>query len=101
MPTGHREKRHRAPVSDQPAFRWACNKRFRLAITTFADNSRRASRWALHAQARARGHDHPHAVRVLARAWIHVIWRCWIDDPGRHGIAIRLTEPAQTNLVTA
>lgn len=24
-------------------FRWACNKRFRLAITTFADNSRHAS----------------------------------------------------------
>jgi hypothetical protein len=27
-------------------------------------------------------------VRVLARAWIYVIWRCWQDhqpyDPGRH-----------------
>jgi hypothetical protein len=38
--------------------------------------------------ARARGHDHPHAIRILARAWLHVIWRCWQDrvpyDPGKH-----------------
>ena len=63
-------------------FRWACNKRFRVAITTFADNSRHASPWAaqVYADARARGHDHPHAIRVLARAWIRVIWRCWIDQ---------------------
>jgi transposase len=27
-------------------FRWACNKRFRKAITTFADNSRHSSPWA-------------------------------------------------------
>ncbi|MFJ2030155.1 IS110 family transposase [Streptosporangium sp. NPDC087985] len=27
-------------------FRWACNKRFRAAMTTFADNSRHASPWA-------------------------------------------------------
>jgi transposase len=77
-------------------FRWACNKRLRVAITTFADNSRHASPWAAHvyAQARARGHDHPHAVRTLARAWIRVIWRCWIHqvpyDPGRHGNALQL-----------
>ena len=77
-------------------FRWACNKRFRKAMTTFADNSRHASPWAarVYADARARGHDHPHAIRVLARAWIRVIWRCWIDqvpyDPGRHGNARHL-----------
>ena len=42
-------------------FRWACNKRFRNAITTFADNSRHASPWAaqVYTDARARGHDHP------------------------------------------
>jgi transposase len=80
-------------------FRWACNKRLRLAITTFAGNSRHASPWAarVYAEARARGHDHPHAVRVLARAWIRVIWRCWIDqtpyEPGRHGNARQL-QPA-------
>jgi transposase len=77
-------------------FRWACNKRFRVAITTFADNSRHASPWAarVYTDARARGHDHPHAVRVLARAWIRVIWRCWIDqipyDPTQHGNAQHL-----------
>lgn len=74
-------------------FRWACNKRFRVAVTTFADNSRHASPWAaqVYTHARNRGHDHPHAVRVLARAWIRIIWRCWTDripyDPDRHGNA--------------
>jgi transposase len=77
-------------------FRWACNKRFRAAVTTFADNSRHASPWAasIYNQARAAGKDHPHAVRILARAWIRVIYRCWIDgtpyDPARHGAAAAL-----------
>lgn len=77
-------------------FRWACNKRFRQAITTFADNSRHESPWAAHiyAQARARGHDHPHAVRILARAWIRVIYRCWHTgqpyDANLHGGAQRM-----------
>jgi len=85
-------------------FRWACNKRFRVAITTFADNSRHASPWAakVYTDARTRGLDHPHAVRVLARAWIRVIWRCWIDqipyDPARHGNAVRLHQPRQNDL---
>jgi transposase len=88
-------------------FRWACNKRFRVAITTFADNSRHANPWAakVYADARARGHDHPHAVRVLARAWIRVIWRCWQDrvayDPARHGNANRLVQTGQNNLLAA
>jgi len=77
-------------------FRWACNKRFRVAITTFADNSRHSSPWAadIYARARARNHDHPHAVRILARAWIRVIYRCWTEgtpyDPNQHGGAQRL-----------
>lgn len=77
-------------------FRWACNKRFRRALTTFADNSRHASPWAaqIYTQARARGHDHPHAVRILARAWTRVIYRCWHDqqpyNPTLHGGAQRL-----------
>jgi len=80
-------------------FRWACNKRFRAAITTFAGNSRHASPWAakIYNDARASGKDHPHAVRILARAWIRVIWRCWLDstpyDPAKHAAAARLTEP--------
>jgi transposase len=79
-------------------FRWACNKRFRKAMTTFADNSRHASPWAaqIYRDAIAAGKDHPHAVRVLARAWIRVIWRCWLDstpyNPDKHGAAHRLTE---------
>ncbi len=44
--------------------------------------------------ARARGHDHPHAVRILARAWLHVIWRCWQDrvpyDPAKHSALQRV-----------
>jgi transposase len=80
-------------------FRWACNKRFRRAMTIFADNSRHASPWAakIYNDARAAGKDHPHAVRILARAWIRVIWRCWLDgtpyDPARHGAAAALAEP--------
>jgi transposase len=88
-------------------FRWACNKRFRFAVTTFADNSRHASPWAakVYTDARARGLDHPHAVRVLARAWIRVIWRCWNDrtpyNPSRHGNAQRLIEPGHTEPLAA
>lgn len=76
------------------AFRWACNTRFRQAATTFADNSRHDSAWAADIYQRAinRGCDHPHAVRILARAWVRVIWRCWLDrvpyDPARHGGAV-------------
>jgi len=71
-------------------FRWACDKQLRDAVCDFANDSRHANPWAadLYNRARARGHDHPHAVRVLARAWLHVIWRCWQThtpyDPTRH-----------------
>lgn len=76
------------------AFRWACNHRLRSAVTCFADNSRHASQWAanVYGRARARGCDHPHAIRILARAWIRVLWRMWIDrssyDPARHRAAL-------------
>jgi transposase len=79
-------------------FRWACNKRFRRAITTFADNSRHASPWAakIYNDARAAGKDHPHAVRILARAWVRIIWRCWQDgvpyDPAKHGNATKINQ---------
>jgi transposase len=63
------------------SFRWACNKRLRSALTCWADNSRHASPWAarVYQAARARGCDHPHAVRILARVWLRVLWRCWQD----------------------
>ena len=84
------------PTTFRDKVRYKVMRDRREMITTFADNSRHASPWAarVYADARARGHDHPHAVRVVARAWIRVIWRCWIDqapyDPGRHGHALQL-----------
>ncbi|MGV1446107.1 IS110 family transposase [Klebsiella pneumoniae] len=74
-------------------FRWACNHRLRAALTCMADNSRHANAWAasVYAKARARGCDHPHAIRILSRAWLRVIWRAWTDrkpyDPALHGRA--------------
>ena len=71
-------------------YRWACNKRLRRAVTCFADNSRHASPWSaqVYRRARDRGCDHPHAVRILGRAWLRVLWRCWQDrkpyDPAAH-----------------
>ena len=71
-------------------FRWGCNKRLRDAFCTLADSSRHHNPWAqdLYAAARARGHDHPRALRTLGRAWCRIVWRCWQDrvpyDPARH-----------------
>lgn len=71
-------------------FRFATNRRARIAITTFADNSRHGSTWAakIYTDARARKKRHPHATRILARAWLRVIWACWRDgacyDPDIH-----------------
>lgn len=78
------------------SFRRACNKRLRRAMTCFAENSRQASPWAkdLYDRALARGCHHPHAIRILARAWVRVLWRCWRDrkpyDPALHGGAKRV-----------
>jgi transposase len=72
------------------SFRWAVDKQLRGAVTDFAGDSHHANPWAadLYTRARARGHDHPHAVRILARAWLHIIWKCWQDrapyDPTKH-----------------
>jgi transposase len=87
---------HASGKSRAVAFRWACNKRLRAALTTFADNSRHASPWAadVYQRARARGCDHPHAIRILARAWTRVLWRCWMTgqpyDATRHRGAQKL-----------
>lgn len=72
-------------------FRWNADKHLRDAVCDFAGDSFHANAWAndLYQRARARGHDHPHAVRVLARAWLNVIWKCWTTrtpyDPAKHG----------------
>jgi transposase len=61
------------------SFRYATNTKARKAITLYADNSRHACPWAqrIYHDARARGCRHPHAIRILARAWLRVIWACW------------------------
>lgn len=85
-----------APVTQQSGksravtFRWACNRRLRTALTTWADNSRHQSAWAkaIYTRARARGARHPHAIRILARAWVRILWRAWQNrtpyDPQLH-----------------
>jgi transposase len=71
-------------------FRWACDKRLRNHMATLADSTRHWHPWAHHTyqRARQRGCDHPHAIRILGRAWTRVLWRCWQDgapyDPTRH-----------------
>lgn len=79
-------------------FRWACDRRLRLAMATLADSTRHWHPWAreVYRRARARGQDHPHAIRTLGRAWTRVLWRCWQDglpyDPARHGNFRQLQE---------
>ncbi|MET8245151.1 IS110 family transposase [Streptomyces sp. NPDC005202] len=81
-------------------FRYAANRRARLAITRFADNSRHSSEWAakIYNDARAARKRHPHAIRILARAWLRVIWACWRDgtcyDPAIHQAGRKAKKPA-------
>ncbi len=78
-------------------FRWSCDKQLRDAVTDFAADSRRGNAWAadLYDRARARGHDHAHAVRILTRAWLQIIWHCWQNNvpynPNQHRALQRLT----------
>ena len=80
------------------SFRWACNKTLRDAVSVLADSSRKHNPWAqkIYDDAIARGCDHPHAIRILGRAWLRVIWRLWHNrtpyNPNRHGSLSRLLE---------
>ena len=82
-------------------FALACDKQVRDAVCDFAGDSRRANPWAadLYCRARARGHDHQHAVLILARAWLYAIWHCWQDrvayDPARHHALQRILKQDQ------
>ena len=74
--------------------------RLRQALVDFADGSRAASPEArdVYARARAGGLHRAHAIRVLARAWLRVTWRCWVghlrpDDPARHEAALAARVP--------
>lgn len=77
-------------------FRWAANTHARHALQIFADNSRHASAWAarLYAKHIANGKRHPHAIRILMRAWLRVIWACWHSerpyDPAFHRGELRV-----------
>lgn len=79
------------------AFRWGVDRHLRDAICDFAGDSRFSDPWAAnyYNRARDRGHDHNHAVRILARAWVHILWHCWHDntpyDPERHNARRHLT----------
>jgi transposase len=87
-PVTYASGKHRSVV-----FRFACNHRLRRALTCFADQSRHGNRWAadVYHRARSRGCDHPHAIRILARAWVRVLWRAWFSKapyhPHLHGSA--------------
>ena len=78
------------------SFRRACDKRLRRAVATLAESTRHHNVWArdVYLRARARGCDHAHAIRVLGRAWVRVIYRMWQDgvpyDEAKHGNLRRL-----------
>ncbi len=61
------------------SFRYATNPKPRQALTLWADNSRHGSTWAMHIyrEARLRGCRHPHAIRILARAWMRILYQLW------------------------
>ena len=78
------------------SFRWGCDKRLRDAVACPADATRHWHPWAhaVYQSARARGQDHPHAIRTLGRAWPRILWRMWQErtpyEPTRHGALNRL-----------
>jgi transposase len=82
--------------SKHAQFRWACDHRLRGAFDKLSDASRHHNPWAacIYNAARARGASHPHAARILGRAWSQIIWRLWHDhdtyDPLQHTALQRL-----------
>jgi transposase len=93
-PSTRASGKHRAVT-----FRWSADKKLRDALCDFAGDTRNGNEWARqrYQQLRADGKSHPHAERILARTWTHIIWRCWQDhtpyDPARHGALQRLKNP--------
>jgi transposase len=71
-------------------FRRAVNLKARQSFVVFVNNSRFDNPWAanLYRAARDRGKGHPHAARILGRAWLRTIHACWRNqtayDPTRH-----------------
>lgn len=67
-------------------------------------DTRHANPWSadLYNPAIARGHYHPHATHILARAWLHIVWKCWQTntpyDPIRHdALQTLLTQQGHPN----
>ena len=89
-----------APVTKEPGsmrnvgLRRAVNLKARQAFVVFVNNSRFDTPWAaqLYRAARDRGKRHPHAARILGRAWLRVIHACWRNqvpyDPGRPQLVV-------------
>jgi transposase len=92
-PSTRASGRHRSVT-----FRFSSDKKLRDALCDFAGDTMRANTWADHRyrSLRAAGKSHPHAERILARSWAHIIWRCWHDhtpyDPARHTSLQQLTQ---------
>ena len=90
-PSTRASGRHRSVT-----FRFSGDRKLRDAICDFAGDSRHANAWAAnrYRRLRAEGKTHPHAERILARSWTHVLWRCWQDrtpyNPVLHGAYQRL-----------
>jgi len=66
---------------DFDRFRYACDKEFRDAMTSFAYQSTRFCPWAgaFYAKARAAGQSHFQALRNLAAKWAKIIFRMWTE----------------------
>jgi len=79
-------------------FRWAFDKRLSDHFGVLAVSTRHRHPWAhdVYHHATDRGCEHPHASRILGRAWTRILWRCWQDhvpyDPTRHGNLTRLLQ---------
>jgi transposase len=67
--------------TDFDKFRFACDKEFRDAITSFAYQSTRFCPWAtaFYQRARGKGQSHYLALRNLAAKWLKIIYRMWIN----------------------
>jgi transposase len=100
-PVTRESGKHRAVT-----FRWACNMHLRKALTTLADTTRHTTPWAasIYQRARARGCEHAHAIRILARAWCRVLWTCWQQrtpyDPKKHRAAQQSPTPINLRFKT-
>jgi transposase len=62
-------------------FRRACNEDLRVAVSFLADNARRTCprSIAIYTAKRAEGKSHQATLRIIARLWLRVIYRLWID----------------------